>query len=663
MLFRSMLGDTAVAVHPDDARYSHLVGKNLVLPIVNRIIPVIADEYVEKEFGTGAVKITPAHDPNDFEVGNRHNLPQVVVIDKQGKMNELAGKYAGMDRYECRKQLVADLTESGVLTKIEDHNNSVGHCYRCHTVIEPLVSKQWFVKMEPLAKPAIEAAHTGAVNFVPERFTKIYLGWLENIRDWCISRQLWWGHRIPVWYCRDCGEVMCSTTDIDTCTKCGSKNVEQDPDVLDTWFSSGLWPFSTMGWPEKTKELEMFYPTSLLVTGRDIIFFWVARMLFDALEFTGQSPFHDVLIHGLVLDSQGRKMSKSLGNGIDPLQVIEQYGADTLRFMLITGNTPGNDLRFQTERLEAARNFCNKIWNATRFVLMNLEDYQPMAEETLQYTTADQWIISRFHSVAKDVTNRLESYDLGGAANTLYDFIWNEFCDWYIEIVKPRLYGKETEVSRRTAQQVIAAVLRDTMILLHPFMPFITEEIWQHLPHEGETIMLTQWPQVDDAKISGDIEGQMNVVMDIIRAIRNMRSEMNVPPGKKADCVIAANKEEFLTMLQGTAPYIKNLANLEQLDLVLSLAEKPEQAVTAVVQGIELFLPLKGLIDMDKEIARLEKEVEKMNKEIERLEKKLNNAGFVAKAPAEVIAGEKEKLAKYEDTKAALVSRLDSYRK
>ena len=550
-----------------------------------------------------------------------------------------------------------------MLTKIEDHNNSVGHCYRCHTVIEPRVSKQWFVKMEPLAKPAIEAAHTGAVNFVPERFTKIYLGWLENIRDWCISRQLWWGHRIPVWYCKDCGEVMCSTTDIDTCTKCGSKNVEQDPDVLDTWFSSGLWPFSTMGWPQKTKELETFYPTSLLVTGRDIIFFWVARMLFDALEFTGESPFHDVLIHGLVLDSQGRKMSKSLGNGIDPLQVIEQYGADTLRFMLITGNTPGNDLRFQTERLEAARNFCNKIWNATRFVLMNLEDYQPMAEEALQYTTADQWIISRFYSVAKDVTNRLESYDLGGAANTLYDFIWNEFCDWYIEIVKPRLYGKETAVSRRTAQQVIAAVLRDTMILLHPFMPFITEEIWQHLPHEGETIMLTKWPQVDETKISAEIEAQMNVVMDIIRAIRNMRSEMNVPPGKKADCVIAANKEEFLTMLQGTAPYIKNLANLEQLDLVLSPAEKPDQAVTAVVQGIELFLPLKGLIDMDKEIARLEKEVEKMNKEIERLEKKLNNAGFVAKAPAEVIAGEKEKLAKYEDTKAALVSRLDSYRK
>lgn len=659
----TMLGDTAVAVNPDDGRYTDMVGKTLVLPLMNKLIPVVADEYVEKDFGSGAVKITPAHDPNDFEVGLRHNLEVIRIMNDDGSMNENAGAYKGLDRVEARRRICEDLQAQGYMVEIEDYKHNVGECYRCHSTVEPIVSKQWFVKMEPLAKPAIEAAHTGAVNFVPERFTKIYLGWLENIRDWCISRQLWWGHRIPVWYCRDCGEVMCSTTDIDTCTKCGSKNVEQDPDVLDTWFSSGLWPFSTMGWPQKTKELETFYPTSLLVTGRDIIFFWVARMLFDALEFTGKSPFHDVLIHGLVLDSQGRKMSKSLGNGIDPLQVIEQYGADTLRFMLITGNTPGNDLRFQTERLEAARNFCNKIWNATRFVLMNLEDYQPMAEEALQYTTADQWIISRFHSVAKDVTNRLESYDLGGAANTLYDFIWNEFCDWYIEIVKPRLYGKETEVSRRTAQQVIAAVLRDTMILLHPFMPFITEEIWQHLPHEGETIMLAQWPQVDETKISAEIEAQMNVVMDIIRAIRNMRSEMNVPPGKKADCVIAANKEEFLTMLQSTAPYIKNLVNLEQLDLVLCLAEKPDQAVTAVVQGIELFLPLKGLIDMDKEIARLEKEVEKMNKEIERLEKKLNNAGFVAKAPAEVIAGEKEKLAKYEDTKAALVSRLDSYRK
>ncbi|MBR6755474.1 MAG: valine--tRNA ligase [Peptococcaceae bacterium] len=657
----TMLGDTAVAVHPDDERYQHLIGKNLVLPVVGRKIPIVADEYVEREFGTGAVKITPAHDPNDFELGNRHNLPQIVVIDKQGKMNDLAGKYAGMDRYECRKQLVKDFEESGVLVKIEDHNNSVGHCYRCNTVIEPLVSKQWFVKMEPLAKPAIEAAHTGDVNFIPERFTKIYLGWLENIRDWCISRQLWWGHRIPVWYCQDCGEVMCSTTDIDTCTKCGSKNVEQDPDVLDTWFSSGLWPFSTMGWPEQTPELEAFYPTNVLVTGRDIIFFWVARMMFDALEFTGKSPFHDVLIHGLVLDSQGRKMSKSLGNGIDPLQVIDEFGADTLRFMLTTGNTPGNDLRFQNERLESARNFANKIWNATRFVLMNLEDYEAIPEEQLEYTLADRWIISRLNSVAKSVTRLLDAYDLGEAGRQLYDFIWNEFCDWYIEMAKPRLYGKESEISRKTAQQVIASVLRDTMVLLHPFMPFITEEIWQHLPHEGETIMLTQWPTAKEELISAEIEQQMDIVMEIIRSIRNMRSEMNVPLGKKADAIIVANKEEFMPLLEQTASYITLLGTLENLELQVSLAEKPAQAVTAVVQGIEIFLPLKGLIDMDKEIARLQKEVEKTNSEIERIEKKLNNPGFVAKAPEDVIAKEKEKLAQYEDSKAALVSRLASY--
>lgn len=659
----TMLGDTAVAVHPEDERYQHLIGKNLVLPVVGRIIPVIADAYVEKEFGTGAVKITPAHDPNDFEVGNRHDLPQVVVIDKQGKMNELAGKYAGMDRYECRKQLVTDLEAEGVLIKIEAHSHAVGQCYRCQTVIEPVVSKQWFVKMEPLAKPAIAAAHHGDVKFVPERFTKIYLGWLENIRDWCISRQLWWGHRIPVWYCQDCGEVMCSITDPDVCTKCGSSHIEQDPDVLDTWFSSGLWPFSTMGWPEKTAELEAFYPTSVLVTGRDIIFFWVARMLFDALEFTGKSPFRDVLIHGLVLDSQGRKMSKSLGNGIDPLQVIEEYGADTLRFMLTTGNTPGNDLRFQTERLEAARNFANKIWNATRFVLMNLEDYQQMPAQALEYTFTDRWILSRFHSVAQSVTKLLDGYDLGEAGRQLYEFIWNEFCDWYIEMVKPRLYGKETESSRKTAQQVIASVLRDTMVLLHPFMPFITEEIWQHLPHQGETIMLAQWPQSQEAFISAEIEQQMDVVMDVIRAIRNIRSEMNVPLGKKADVIIVANKEEFLLLLQQTANYVVNLATVDKLELVLLMETKPEQAITAVVQGIEIYLPLKGLVDIEKEILRLEKEVEKTNQEIERIVKKLNNAGFIGKAPAEVIEKEKEKLAQYEDSRAALKGRLESYKK
>ena len=658
----TMLGDTAVAVHPEDERYKHLIGQNIVLPIVGRKIPIIADEYVEREFGTGAVKITPAHDVNDFEVGKRHDLPHVVVIDKDGRMSEEAGQYAGLDRYECRKQIVADLQELGILVKIEDHNNSVGHCYRCNTVIEPLVSKQWFVKMQPLAEPAIEAAKNGDVRFVPERFTKIYLGWLENIRDWCISRQLWWGHRIPVWYCQDCGEVMCSTTDIHQCTKCGSTNVEQDPDVLDTWFSSGLWPFSTMGWPEKTPELEMFYPTSVLVTGRDIIFFWVARMLFDALEFTGQSPFQDVFIHGLVLDNQGRKMSKSLGNGIDPLQVIEEYGADTLRFMLITGNTPGNDLRFQQERLEAARNFANKIWNAARFALMNLEDFAPLAESEREYTLADRWIISRFNTTAAEVTAYLDKYELGEAARTLYDFIWNEFCDWYVEMVKPRLYGKETPLSRQSAQNVIAEVLSQTMALLHPFMPFITEEIWQHLPHEGETIMLSAWPESKSQLIDAEIEKQMEIAMEVIRAIRNIRSEMNVPLGKKAPAIISANSAYAYALLEETKAYISNLATVDELTLTEALAEKPSQAATAVVSGIEIYLPLKGLIDMDKEIARLEKEVEKTNQEIARIQGKLSNEGFIAKAPAAVIDKEKEKLAQYQANAATLLERLNSYK-
>lgn len=657
----TMLGDTAVAVHPEDERYKDLIGKNLILPIVNRIISIVADPYVDREFGTGAVKITPAHDVNDFEMGKRHDLPEVVVINKQGKMNEQAGKYEGMDRYVCREAIVADLTEAGVLIKIEDHNNAVGHCYRCQTVIEPLVSKQWFVKMAPLAEPAIKAAKEGAVNFIPERFTKIYLGWLENIRDWCISRQLWWGHRIPVWYCQDCGEIICSTTDVSVCSKCASHNLLQDPDVLDTWFSSGLWPFSTMGWPEETPELAAFYPTSVLVTGRDIIFFWVARMLFDALEFTNEVPFKEVFIHGLVLDSQGRKMSKSLGNGIDPLQVIEEYGADTLRFMLITGNTPGNDLRFQTERLEAARNFANKIWNATRFVLMNLEDYVPGGDLEMAPTLADEWIISRFQTTALTVTRLLDKYELGEAGRLLYEFIWNEFCDWYIELVKPRLYGKETEASRCRAQQVIATILSQTMALLHPFMPFITEEIWQHLPHEGETIMLTPWPKGDAILVKPEVEEQMAIVMEIIRAIRNIRSEMNVPLGKKADVIISANTEAFLALLTPAASYITNLATVENLDLVLTLAQKPEQAVTAVVQGIEIFLPLKGLVDMEKEIARLSKEVEKVKGEIERIEKKLANAGFVDRAPAEVIEKEKEKLAQYLANQGALVERLTTY--
>ena len=658
----TMFGDTAVAVHPDDERYKHLIGKNVILPVVERRIPIIADEYVEREFGTGAVKITPSHDVNDFEMGQRHHLPEIVVIDKDGKMNENAGIYEGLDRYECREKLIADFEKSGVLVKIEDHTNSVGHCYRCNTVIEPLVSKQWFVKMKPLAEPAMQAALNGDVKFIPERFTKIYLGWLENIRDWCISRQLWWGHRIPVWYCEDCGEVICEMEDPTVCPKCGSTHLHQDPDVLDTWFSSGLWPFSTMGWPEKTSEFDMFYPTSVLVTGRDIIFFWVARMLFDALEFTGSVPFKEVFIHGLVLDSQGRKMSKSLGNGVDPLKVIKEYGADSLRFMLITGNTPGNDLRYRDERLESARNFANKIWNAARFSLMNLEDYQADSTLAPQYETADKWIISRYSAVSRQVTEMLDRYELGEAARVLYEFIWNEFCDWYIELVKPRLYGKDTEESRYAAQKTLVEVLRGSMELLHPFMPFITEEIWQHLPHEGETIMLAKWPEQEESLISAEIDKQMELTIEVIRAIRNLRSEMNVPLGKKAEVIICANNHEYTVYLKDGANYILSLASAESLSVEETLAAKPTQAATAVVHGIEIYLPLKGLIDLDKEIARLEKELTKLEGEIKRIEGKLTNEGFVAKAPAEVIEKEKEKLVKYQASKEALLVRLAEYR-
>ncbi|MFZ5942749.1 MAG: valine--tRNA ligase [Bacillota bacterium] len=657
----TMLGDTAVAVHPEDKRYAHLIGANLILPIVNRIIPVVADTYVDSKFGTGAVKITPAHDPNDFEVAKRHNLPQVAVLDKNAVMNENAGSFKGLDRYECRKQIVKELESKGYLIKIQEHGHAVGHCYRCDTVIEPMVSKQWFVKMRPLAEPAIAAAKDGRVKFVPERFTKVYLDWMENIRDWCISRQLWWGHRIPVWYCQECGEVICCKETPQSCRKCNSSHLEQDPDVLDTWFSSGLWPFSTLGWPQDTKDLAKYYPTSVLVTGRDIIFFWVARMIFTALEFMDEVPFREVFIHGLVLDGQGRKMSKSLGNGVDPLEVIEQYGADTLRFMLITGNTPGNDLRFQFERLEAARNFANKIWNAARFVQMNLEDYQ---EDGLQpsYKMADQWIISRYNSTVKEVTRLLEKYELGEAGRVLYEFIWNEFCDWYIELAKPRLYGKETAESKAVAQKVLAKILGGAMELLHPFMPFITEEIWQHLPNQKDSIMLTTWPQVEEELIDKKIEDDMSLIMDIIRSIRNLRSELNVPPGKEADVYILANKETNKEIIGNGMEYIKSLAAVGELQLELENREKPEQAVTAVVQGVEIFLSLKGLIDIDKEIARLEKEVGKVNQEIERLEKKLGSEGFVSKAPQDVIAKEREKLANYLTNKEALTARINSYK-
>ncbi|MHB1653605.1 MAG: valine--tRNA ligase [Desulfitobacteriaceae bacterium] len=659
----TMLGDTAVAVHPDDERYAHLIGKTLVLPLANREIPVIADEYVEREFGTGAVKITPAHDPNDFEIGLRHNLPKIVVLDREAKMNENAGKYLGMDRYEARKVVVDDLRTAGALVKIDSHAHAVGECYRCSTVIEPLVSRQWFVKMEPLAKPAMEVVREGRLEFVPERFAKIYLSWLENIRDWCISRQLWWGHQIPVWYCQDCGAEICTKEEPTTCPKCGLNHLEQDPDVLDTWFSSGLWPFSTLGWPQKTAELEQFYPTSVLVTARDIIFFWVARMIFSALEFQKEVPFHKVMIHGLVLDAQGRKMSKSLGNGVDPIEVIDQYGADTLRFMLMTGNTPGNDLRFHPERLEATRNFANKIWNASRFVLMNIEDYLPGPRGEL--TLGDRWILSRYAATVDTVTEALERFDLGEAGRILYEFVWNEFCDWYIELSKPRLYDKENLEARHTAQSVLSEVLDGTMRMLHPFMPFLTEEIWQHLiDHEsrdGQSLMLQGWPG-KLAYRDALVEKEMNLMTEVIKAIRNIRAEMNVAPGKKAEIIFVASDEANRTILTEVSRDIRQLAGGSTVEVLSELPEKLAQAASAVLEGIEIYVPLRGLLDLDKERARIEKEITQTLQEQARLEGKLNNPGFVHKAPADVVVKEREKLDGVIHRKVALEIRLNGLR-
>ncbi|MEL1133910.1 valine--tRNA ligase [Desulfitobacterium sp. THU1] len=637
----TMLGDTAVAVHPEDERYQHLIGKTVLLPLMNREIPIIADDYVDREFGTGAVKITPAHDPNDFEVGLRHNLLSISVMDREANMNEEAGKYQGMERYAARKAIVKDLEDLGVLVKVDNHQHAVGECYRCSTVVEPMVSKQWFVKMAPLAKPAMEVVKEGLMEFVPDRFAKIYLGWLENIRDWCISRQLWWGHRIPVWYCEDCGAEICVQVDPESCPKCGSKQLKQDPDVLDTWFSSGLWPFSTMGWPEDTPELKQFYPTSVLVTGRDIIFFWVARMVFMGLEFMKDVPFKKVMIHGLVLDAQGRKMSKSLGNGVDPLEIIDQYGADTLRFMLITGNTPGNDLRFHPERLEATRNFANKIWNASRFVLFNLQDFAEGPRGDLKLE--DRWILSRYEETIDEVTAALDRFDLGEAARLLYEFIWNEFCDWYIELAKGRLYDKEHPEARHTVQSILLEVLEGTMKLLHPYMPFITEEIWHNLPVTGESIMIQAWPQVKGYQDSS-AEKQMNQIMEVIKAIRNIRAEMNVQPGKKAEIILVAPEQETLGVLEMGKDSIRLLAGGSQVDVVASLEVKPAQAASAVLEGVEVYLPLRGLLDLDKEIARVEKEIAQAFQEQSRLAGKLNNEGFVAKAPEQVVAKEREKL-------------------
>ena len=637
-------GDTAVAVNPEDERYAKLIGKTLRLPILNREIPVIADSYVDTKFGTGAVKITPSHDPNDYEMGLRHNLPEIVVIGKDGVMTEEAGPFAGLERYECRKQIVARLKEEGYLVKIEEHSHAVGHCQRCHNIVEPLVSTQWFVKMQPLVKAAVDCVTDGRTQFVPERFTKNYTGWMENIHDWCISRQIWWGHRIPVWYCDDCGEMSASRTDLEKCPKCGSTHIHQDEDALDTWFSSALWPFSTMGWPDNTELLKQFYPTSVLVTGYDIIFFWVARMLIMGMEFMKEIPFEKVFIHGLVRDSQGRKMSKSLGNGIDPLEVIEKYGADTLRFMLITGNTPGNDMRFYWERVEGTRNFANKIWNASRFALMNMEGYDKDAE-LAPYTLADKWILSHLQDTIKDVTGLLERFELGEAGRAIYDFIWSEVCDWYIEIAKPRLYNKEAAAERATAQHVLATVLVSAMKLLHPYMPFITEEIYQCLPHEAESIMISKWPVADESLIDPEAERGMNAIMDSIKAIRNMRAEVNANPGKKIPAIMLVS-EDLREVVAHNDSYIKLLGGIDNLELRPLNGEKPENAMAAVVTGIEVYLPLAGLIDVEKETQRLSKELAAMEKDLQRAGGKLNNAGFLAKAPEDVIAKER---AKYEE--------------
>ncbi len=650
----TLLGDTAVAVNPDDERYKDLVGKTLILPLVGREIPVIADEYVDKEFGTGCVKITPAHDPNDFEVGKRHNLEEIKVMNDDATINKFGGKYEGMDRYEARKAIVEDLEKEGLLVKVEPHVHNVGGCYRCGTTVEPITSKQWFVKMKPLAEPAIEAVKNGETRFIPERFTKTYMNWMENVHDWCISRQLWWGHRIPAFYCEDCGETIVSKEDITVCPKCGGK-VKQDEDVLDTWFSSALWPFSTLGWPEKTKELEHFYPTSVLVTGYDIIFFWVARMIFSALEHTGEVPFKDVYIHGLVRDSQGRKMSKSLGNGIDPLEIIDKYGADALRFTLATGNSPGNDMRFYIERVEASRNFANKIWNASRFVLMNLSIDSCALPDKSKLTIADKWIISAYNDLVKEVTDNLEKYELGIAVSKLYDFIWDSFCDWYIELVKPRFF--EQGESNAAAQQVLVYVLGNTLKLLHPFMPFITEEIWQALPHEGESIMISSFPVYDPELKDERAESEMRMIMDAIKGVRNIRNEMNVPPSKKAALYIVTDKGE--TFEKGDS-FFKKLASASEVNVCADKSGVPENAVSVVVPGAEILLPVDELVDKEKELDRLGKEKKRLESEIKRAEGKLSNKGFTEKAPAKVVEEERKKAEKYSEM---LKTVLDSIEK
>jgi valyl-tRNA synthetase len=655
----TLLGDTAVAVNPKDERYSHLVGKTLILPLVNREIPIVADDYVDVEFGTGAVKITPAHDPNDYEVGKRHDLPEIIILNNDGTVVKGYGKYSGLDRYVARKEIVKDLEEQGFLVKIKDHTHNVSTHDRCGNSIEPMISKQWYVKMETLAKPAIEAVRSGKTKFVPERFDKIYYNWMENIHDWCISRQLWWGHRIPVWYCEDCGEIIVASEDPTNCSKCGSHNLRQDEDVLDTWFSSALWPFSTLGWPDKTEDLGYFYPTSTLVTGYDIIFHWVARMIFSGIHNIGETPFQHVLIHGLVRDSEGRKMSKSLGNGVDPLEVIDTFGADALRFTLITGNAPGNDLRYKTEKVEAARNFANKIWNASRFVLMNIDkDILKKYENCTEYSLGDRWILSRANTVAREVTENIDKFEIGIASQKVYDFMWTEFCDWYIELVKPIMYG-EDEKAKGVVYNVLNRVLTIGLQLLHPVMPYITEEIYQHLEKEYESIAISKWPEYSEELHDVKAEEDMNYIIEAIKSLRNLRVEMNVPPSRKAKLIILS-VDSAKSAYEAGISYFEKLGSASEVEFIASKDEVPKNAVSVVTKGGEIFMPLLDLIDLEKELERLHKEEEKLKKEIERVNKKLSNQGFVSKAPAEVIEEEKAKGEKYKEMLAAVLSRINS---
>lgn len=640
----TMLGDTAIAVHPDDDRYKDVVGKVCVVPFVEREIPIIADTYVDMEFGTGVVKITPAHDPNDFEVGERHNLPKINILNDDGTINENGGKFAGMDRYEARKQIVKELDEMGLFIKKEDINHAVGTHDRCHSVIEPLIKKQWFVKMEELAKPALEAYNKGDLKFVPDRFGKIYTHWLEDIHDWCISRQLWWGHRIPAYYC-DCGEVIVSKDKPEVCPKCGGTHLVQDEDCLDTWFSSALWPFSTLGWPEKTPELEHFYPTSVLVTGYDIIFFWVVRMVFSAMEQMGEIPFKTVLIHGLVRDSQGRKMSKSLGNGIDPLEIIKESGADALRLTLITGNAPGNDMRFYNERVENSRNFANKLWNASRFVMMHIGDMEPKCEMS-ELTAADRWILSKVNSLAKNVTANLDAYELGIAVQNVYDFIWDEYCDWYIEMVKPRLYNQE-DPTRNAALWTLKTVLINALKMLHPFMPFVTEEIFTAVQSEEETIMYAKWPEYSEEFNFAEDEKSIELMKEAIKSIRNIRAEMNVAPSKKAKVIVVSENEEVRDIFEKGKVFFAPLAYASEVAVQSDKSGISDDAVSTAIHNGMIYMPFAELVDIEKEKERLVKEKEKLVKEVERVEKKLSNQGFVSKAPEKVINEEKAKLEKY----------------